>query len=207
MTRFLEKYKLRHPQRAPRERQPGNPESITSRFRAAFFAVSYVSSYSGFLLLFFFQKTADFSPLWKQALVKVHIVAVCIWLFLCGMLFSVHVFPQLRAHIPNGRKSGLLLIALLVLMTFSGYGIQILPSPGTIDLSRYAHVFSGIAFCLLFIAHLALVRPRLRVALASATLLSLLVALPFFFLKSEPVFPDEIKLAPMSLDIPEPKKK
>lgn len=201
MTSFLDKYRLRRQNQVHRrDRRPKDAEAFSPRFRVWFYAASYLSAYSGFLLMFFFGKSADFFPLWKQVLVKTHIFAVVLWLFLCGMLFSVHVFPQLRLKITKGKKSGLGLIALLVAMTFTGYGIQILPTPLGIDLSRYGHIVTGVAFSFLFVAHLALVRPRLRLALASATILSLLIAAPFFFLKSESQFPDEIKLAPLSLD-------
>ena len=171
---------------------------MSSKLRFLFYATGYLSAYTGFLLLFFFRKPADFYPLWKQCLLKTHIAGVACWLFTCGMLFSVHVFPQLKAGITAGRKSGLALIALLLLMSLSGYAIQILPSQAGIDFVRIAHFLAGAAFTATFIGHLVLVRPRLRVALASATLVSCLVAAPFFFLKNQNDFPDEIQLKPLS---------
>lgn len=204
MTRFLERYRLRRKLHGanPVTAARGAPGTFTPNFRFFFYLTAYFSAYSGFLLLFFFRKPPDFYPAWKQAILKTHIFSVATWLFLCGMLFSIHVIPQLKSRITVGRKSGIWLIVLLALMSLSGYAIQVLPTPAWIDLSRFAHLFAGIGFTALFGAHLALVRPRVRTALASATLVSLLVALPFFFLKTERTLPDEIKLNPVSMDAP-----
>jgi hypothetical protein len=204
MTRFLQRYRLRRQLHGAKQSTTtrGPEGTFSPNFRFFFYLTGYLSAYTGFLLLFFFRKSADFYPSWKQALLKTHIFSVVAWLFLCGMLFSIHVIPQLRARIRVGRKSGIALIVLLMLMSVTGYGIQVMPTGVGIDLSRYGHLFSGIGFTVLFGAHLILVRPRLRTALASATLVSLLVALPFFFLKTELTLPDEIKLNPMGMNAP-----
>ncbi|MBS0617228.1 MAG: hypothetical protein JSR44_03525, partial [Spirochaetes bacterium] len=63
---------------------------ISPKFRALFFVFSYLSIYSGIVLTCFRERPADLLPALRQITLKTHIVAVAIWLFLFGMLFTVH---------------------------------------------------------------------------------------------------------------------
>lgn len=174
--------------------------NFSQSFRWSFYASGYVALYTGFLLLFFLERPADFFPVWKQLLLKVHIASVVLWLFTCGMLFSIHVIPQLKAGITKGRKTGIALIAILILMIISGYALQIISHLPSLSIMRYAHSVTGIAFTIFFAVHLFLIRTTLRTAILATLVVSLLGASPFFFLKAETSYPDEISLVPQASD-------
>ena len=97
---------------------------FTQRFRLFFYSSGYLALYTGFLLIFFMARPADFYPTLRHLLLKSHIVTVVLWLFTCGMLFSIHVIPQLQARIQEGRKTGIVLIGLIALMSFSGFACK-----------------------------------------------------------------------------------
>lgn len=175
---------------------------MTQKFRTAFYVTGYLAAYSGFLLLFYSGHNADFYPNAKQLILKTHIASVVPWLFTCGMLFSIHVIPQLQSGITQGRKTGIWLVVLLIAMSISGYAIQLLPTAMGISTARLAHIVLGSGFSLLFAGHLYLIRPTLRVAVSAVTGISLLMALPFFLLKAAPDMPDEIQLKPVTLGAP-----
>lgn len=171
---------------------------FTSRFRWSFYSTAYVAFYTGFLLVFFMTKPADFYPNLRHLLVKTHIVSVMLWLFTCGMLFSIHVFPQLQAGIKEGRRSGITLVVLVVAMTLSGYALQILPWQNLLGGTRWLHVVTGSAFALLLIGHLLLIKAEIRKWLIAAVTAGILLSLPFFTLQQKEAFPDEIRLTPQS---------
>lgn len=178
---------------------------FTQRFRLFFYSTGYLALYTGFLLIFFMGKPADYFPTWRHMLLKSHIVAVVLWLFSCGMLFSIHVVPQLQARITAGRRSGIWLIVLLIVMSLSGYALQVVPSARALDLSRWLHIFSGAAFTLLLLSHLLLIKASVRLWLAATIFLSLVLTTPFWFLRQTDGLPDEIQLTPLSA--PETQKK
>lgn len=174
---------------------------FSGKFRLAFFAFTYLSTYSGLVLLYFHERSADFFPALRQITLKAHIFSVAIWLFLCGMLFSIHVIPQLVQKIKDGRKSGIALVYLLVAMAITGYAIQVLPGVREIDISRHLHIIISLAFTGFFIFHVYLIKPSYRYALTAAVIVTALLVAPVFLLKQEaPTLPDEIQLTPLNGD-------
>lgn len=171
---------------------------FTTRFRWSFYSTAYVASYTGFLLIFFMTKPTDFFPKLRHMLLKTHIVSVMLWLFTCGMLFSIHVFPQLQARVKEGRRSGISLVFLVIAMTLSGYALQVLPWQNLLASTRWLHVITGSAFVLLLIGHLLLIKAEIRKWLVAAVGAGILLALPFFTLQQNETFPDEIRLTPQS---------
>lgn len=173
---------------------------FSGKFRFAFFAGAYLSTYSGLILLYFHDRTATFFPVLKQAVLKAHIFSVAAWLFLCGMLFAVHVIPQLVQKEKGGRRSGILLIYLLLGMVASGYAIQLFPGVREIDISRHLHIITSLAFTGFFLFHVYLIKPTYRYALTGAVLVTALLVAPMFLLRAPQgeSFPDEIQLTPIS---------
>lgn len=171
---------------------------FSGKFRFAFFSGAYLSTYSGLILLYFHERTADFFPTLKQITLKLHIFSVAGWLFLCGMLFAIHVIPQLVQKEKDGRRSGILLIYLLVGMVASGYAIQLLPGVREIDISRHLHIVMSLAFTGFFLFHVYLIKPAYRHVLAGVVVVTVLLVSPMFLLRQPQVetFPDEIKLTP-----------
>lgn len=175
---------------------------FSGKFRFAFFAGAYLSTYSGLILLYFHEHTADFFPLLKQIILKTHIFSVAAWLFLCGMLFAVHVIPQLVQKEKDGRRSGILLIYLLAGMVATGYAIQLLPGVREIDISRHLHIILSLAFTAFFLFHVYVVKPAYRHVLTGVVVITLLLVSPMFLLR-QPItdsLPDEIQLTPATAD-------
>lgn len=171
---------------------------ISPKFRALFFVFSYLSIYSGIVLTCFRERPADLLPALRQITLKTHIVAVAIWLFLFGMLFTVHVIPQLVQKIRAGRRTGIGLVVLLAFMTLSGYAIQLLPDASAVRTTALLHTVLSLAFAAIFFLHLYLVRPFVRTALVLTSAAMLLLALPLFFIKPAENLPDEVKLFPLT---------
>lgn len=169
---------------------------FTQRFRLFFYSSGYLALYTGFLLIFFMARPADFYPTLRHLLLKSHIVTVVLWLFTCGMLFSIHVIPQLQARIQEGRKTGIVLIGLIALMSFSGFALQIVSSAAAMDYARWLHIITGAAFTALLLIHLVLIKASFRIWIATVLVASLLLAIPFYLLKPKDNFPDEIRLTP-----------
>jgi len=175
---------------------------ISPKFRALFFVFSYLSIYSGIVLTCFRERPADLLPTLRQITLKTHIVAVAVWLFLFGMLFTVHVIPQLVQKIRSGRRTGIGLVALLACMTLSGYAIQLLPDANALRTTAFLHTVFSLAFAAIFFLHLYVVRPFVRTALVMASAAMLLLALPIFFIRPTVNLPNEVKLVPLTESTP-----
>jgi thiamine biosynthesis lipoprotein len=175
---------------------------FSGKFRIAFFAGAYLSTYSGLVLLYFHERTADFFPTLKQVTLKVHIFSVASWLFLCGMLFAIHVIPQLVLKEKDGRRSGIWLIYLLFSMVATGYAIQLLPGVREIDVARHLHIILSLAFTGFFLFHVYVVKPSCRRILTGVVVVTVLLISPMFLLRRDAAesFPDEIKLSPAAAD-------
>lgn len=173
---------------------------FSGKLRFAFFIGAYLSTYSGLILLYFHERAADFFPTLKQITLKLHIFSVAGWLFLCGMLFAIHVIPQLVQKEKDGRRSGILLIYLLLGMVVTGYAIQLLPGVHGIDISRHLHIILSLAFTAFFLFHVFLIKPAYRSALTGVVIVTVLLVAPVFLLRQPQAenFPDEIKLTPVT---------
>ncbi|MFZ5629959.1 MAG: hypothetical protein ACOY5B_12575 [Spirochaetota bacterium] len=178
---------------------------FTSRFRVFFYGTTWLSTATGLALVYFMLQPADFFPTLRQALLKTHVAGVVAWLFLCGMLFSIHVIPQLVARMRQGLRTGVLLIGLVAAMTLSGFALQVIPWPPVLETARWIHFYLSVLFVLLLIIHLLLVRPELKTWVIAIAVISLLALLPLMSLKQTEAFPDEIQLTPRSGVLPEKK--
>lgn len=178
---------------------------FTSRFRLFFYSTLSIATYTGFVLTVFMVKPADFFPLWRQAILKIHIASVVLWLFTCGMLFSMHVFPQLQAKIQQGRRTGLWLVGLIIAMTASGFALQIFALPSVVIPVRWLHTGSGTAFVLVLVFHLLLIRAEIRAWVIGTAAVVLLLVLPYLFLEAKESYPDEFSLTPQG-NLPAEKK-
>lgn len=179
---------------------------FTSRFRIFFYGTTWLSAATGLALGYFMLQPADFFPLLRQVLLKTHVAAVVVWLFLCGMLFSIHVIPQLVAQIRQGFYSGILLIGLVAAMTLSGFALQVLPWPQVLDTARWIHFCLSVLFVLQLVVHLLLVRPELKTRVIAVAIAGLLVLIPLFGLRQGEIYPDEIQLKPKDT-LPEKKSR
>jgi len=92
-------------------------------------------------------------PLQPWALAA-HVVESPLLLFVVGWFFGNHVLPKLQRRRPTARRTGLVLIGLVAVMTLSGYVLQSVSSPAWRAFLAWIHGASGGAFVLLLVGHL-----------------------------------------------------
>jgi membrane associated rhomboid family serine protease len=97
------------------------------------------------------------SPLghpWQPGVLKAHVLAAPVIVFVLGLVVRGHALPKLRAGEPTGRRTGLALLAFLAPLVLSGYAVQVL----TGDLARkgtgWGHAAAGLVFLAAYGAHL-----------------------------------------------------
>lgn len=98
-------------------------------------------------------------PLQPWAL-DVHVLAAPPLVFALGWFWGNHVLPKLRGNGTGGRRTGLLLLGLIVVMTVSGYLLQTATAGGWRTGAAWVHGVSGTLFAVMLTAHL----PRIREA-------------------------------------------
>lgn len=92
---------------------------------------------------------------WQPMMLQVHILAAPAFLVVFGIIFNSHIGQKIGKRIPN-RRSGLLSLATLVLMTGSGYASQITTGETARQAWLVAHLGSGVVFTLAYVTHLAI---------------------------------------------------
>lgn len=95
---------------------------------------------------------AETHPLtiWFQ---KIHILTVPFLIFAVGMIFSNHIWKRICNGFSKSRTSGIFLLVLLILMTLSGYLIQIIDNQLLRQYSAYLHIGVSVAWSLVFSYH------------------------------------------------------
>jgi len=87
-----------------------------------------------------------------------HVLSAPAVLFVLGWFWGNHVAPKLKRGVRVARKSGVVILGLIVLMTASGYLLQtVTDSSWRVGLG-WAHGISGSLFVLVLVAHLILGR-------------------------------------------------
>ena len=82
-------------------------------------------------------------PLEPWAL-KAHILSAPIMLFAVGLITSQHIWRSLKSSLPTGRHSGRIAAYVFGPLVLSGYLIQSLTSPLTLEVLAWAHLVLGI---------------------------------------------------------------
>lgn len=98
---------------------------------------------------------------WQPAMLDAHVLSAPALLILVGILFEVHVSRRLSETAAN-RRSGLLSLATIVVMTASGYLLQVTTSERLHRVWLIAHLGSGALFAIAYLVHLALGARLLR---------------------------------------------
>lgn len=91
----------------------------------------------------------------QPLMLQLHVLAAPAFLVTFGIIFNSHVGRKIGKKIPN-RRSGLLSLATLVVMTASGYFLQTLTDPLLHQISLVAHLASGVTFAVSYTVHLAI---------------------------------------------------
>ncbi|MFG1506056.1 hypothetical protein ACRXCV_13355 [Halobacteriovorax sp. GFR7] len=95
---------------------------------------------------------AETHPLsiWMQ---KLHILSVPFLLFFVGTIFSNHIYKRVLSGYKKSRTSGIFLIGLFVVMSLSGYLIQVSDNDLLRQWSAYIHLGVSLVWSLGFTYH------------------------------------------------------
>ena len=83
-------------------------------------------------------------PLEPWAL-KAHILSAPLMLFAVGLITTQHIWRSLKSSLPTGRLSGRIAAYVFGPLVLSGYLIQSVTSPLTLEVLAWAHLVLGIA--------------------------------------------------------------
>jgi hypothetical protein len=90
---------------------------------------------------------------WQPAVLKAHILVAPLLVFSIGLVTLRHVWRHLRSDVREGRRSGVLTVAILGPMILSGYLIQALTDEGWLKAMAISHIVLGVVYGLGLLAH------------------------------------------------------
>lgn len=82
-----------------------------------------------------------------------HIILSPLLIFCIGVIWQDHIWFRIVCGYQKLRRSGLIMTALFILMTFSGYLLQSSVESWTTNLWKWSHIGSSILWTILFIYH------------------------------------------------------
>ena len=134
-------------------------------------AVVAVTGFMYFWMKYFVDSPDPFAVVnhpWQAAMLNLHVLASPVLILLFGLILNSHIVKKLGAsRVPN-RKSGLVSLALFVVMLASGYLLQIVTGRQTLQTLVALHVGSGAIFTVSYAVHLVLSWRLVRRAAAPA---------------------------------------
>ena len=86
-------------------------------------------------------------------LIKAHIIVAPVLVFALGVIWMNHIWKHIRISMQGARKSGLIIIALIVPMVFSGYLIQAVINPVLLTVLIWIHIGGGLVYLLGLLGH------------------------------------------------------
>lgn len=92
---------------------------------------------------------------WQPLMLQLHILGTPAFLVVFGIIFNSHIGRKIGKKIPN-RKSGLLSLITLGVMTVSGYLLQVVTAENLHQVALVAHIASGVVFTGAYVTHLAI---------------------------------------------------
>lgn len=92
---------------------------------------------------------------WQPAMLKLHVLAAPAFLVAFGVIFNAHVTGRIGKPLPN-RRSGLLSLVMVAIMTASGYLLQVFTGDRASQICLIAHLASGGLFAIAYVTHLAI---------------------------------------------------
>jgi hypothetical protein len=90
----------------------------------------------------------------QPAMLHVHVLAAPAFLVLFGILLNVHVAGRIGRAVPN-RLSGIASLVTIVLMTASGYVLQVVTAESLQKTCVVVHLVSGALFAVSYLTHVA----------------------------------------------------
>jgi hypothetical protein len=90
---------------------------------------------------------------WQPWVLKLHILVAPLLVFSIGLVAVRHVWRHLQSGAPQGRRSGLLTLAMLVPMVATGYLIQAVTAEGWLRAMAWSHIGLGLVYGAALLAH------------------------------------------------------
>ena len=112
---------------------------------------------------YFMKPAGDFSVVnhpSQPLLQHLHILVAPFLLLLIGHFLYRHAWAFWKSRKKEGRRSGALLVILMLPMTFSGYGLQVAVSEGMRSFWIGVHVVTSLLWILIFVIHFLTHRVR-----------------------------------------------
>jgi hypothetical protein len=91
---------------------------------------------------------------WQQPMLKTHVLAAPLLVFVLGLVFSGHALSRLRSGEDPGRSSGSGLLALAAPLVLSGPLLQVLTGDAARQFTGWIHAALGVVYVLAYSAHL-----------------------------------------------------
>lgn len=141
---------------------------MTKSERNNIFMINYavaLTSIVYFIAKYFMIIEGDWGPqthplaIWFQ---KVHIISTPLLVFAVGSIFSNHIWKRIKSGYRPSRTSGIFLLVLFVLMSFTGYLIQILDSQLLREYSSYLHLGTSFIWMIGFSFHHMVANRKLK---------------------------------------------
>lgn len=132
---------------------------MTKVERNTIFTINYlvvITSFVYFIAKYFLEIEGEWGPETHPLTIifqKVHILTVPFLVFAVGMIFSNHVWKRIETGYKKSRNSGIFLLILLILMSVTGYLIQITDNQNFREYSAYIHVAVSIIWSVIFSYH------------------------------------------------------
>ncbi len=89
----------------------------------------------------------------QPALLKAHILVAPLAVFGIGLVFRRHALARIQMGDTHGRRTGVLMVWLLVPLTMTGYLFQVFVETGTVRAAAWSHAALGVAFLLGYAVH------------------------------------------------------
>ena len=86
-------------------------------------------------------------------LLKVHILAAPVLVFILGLITIDHIWRNYRCLVPAGRRSGIVATWVIVPMVATGYLIQVVTTEGWLSALGWAHLGAGVWYLVSVVAH------------------------------------------------------
>jgi hypothetical protein len=100
---------------------------------------------------------------WEPVVLKAHILVAPALVLLVGLIAHSHILLKLQSGAQSGRRTGVLLIALFLIMTFSGYALQTVTDARKTVM--VVHLTSGSLWFLMYLFHqVSAIRVKRRMA-------------------------------------------
>ena len=90
---------------------------------------------------------------WQPAVLKLHILVAPLLTFSIGLVALRHVWRHLRSVTPEGRRSGIVTLAMLAPMIATGYLIQAVTAEGLLKAMALSHIGFGLIYGVGLLAH------------------------------------------------------